>query len=310
MRSVLRVAVLAALAAVGVQAGNGNGNHGNGNGNGGDLHFPTLPTISYVSFKQALPAGSSATPLTIAGVLTVPKTATAAAPVPAVLIAHGSGGIDSRGQFYRAPLNELGYATLEIDMWAARGWYGGGTSGRPRAVQETIPDAYGALNFLASLPTVNASAIGILGFSWGGLVSILSATPSNVAVFGTAHKFVSHAAHYPVCWAYTSNIPTYKVTETDGSPILIQTGDLDDYNAPSACSNWIATLPAAQQSTVHLIAYADSTHGFDRLEPAMTVTDPYAHYGAGGSVQFTPNLRTATQANEKVQQFFQATLRA
>ena len=41
----------------------------------------------------------------------------AATKVPAVLILHGSGGMDDRGAFYATALQEAGIATLEIRMF-------------------------------------------------------------------------------------------------------------------------------------------------------------------------------------------------
>ena len=41
--------------------------------------------------------------------------------VPAVIILHGSAGIDGRGAFYAAALNEAGIATVEADLFQGRG---------------------------------------------------------------------------------------------------------------------------------------------------------------------------------------------
>lgn len=43
--------------------------------------------------------------------------------VPAVVIMHGSAGVDSRGALYARELNLAGIATLEVDMWGARGLF-------------------------------------------------------------------------------------------------------------------------------------------------------------------------------------------
>jgi hypothetical protein len=43
------------------------------------------------------------------------------AKVPAVLILHGSGGIDGRGAYYAKALQDAGIATLEITMFAPGG---------------------------------------------------------------------------------------------------------------------------------------------------------------------------------------------
>ena len=71
-----------------------------------------------------------------AGALREPASAI---PRGAVVIVHGSGGVDSRGQSYANALNEVGFVTFEIDLWAARGVTS--PAERPKSVTETLPDA-------------------------------------------------------------------------------------------------------------------------------------------------------------------------
>ena len=99
--------------------------------------------VSYLAFQTL----DSAKPLPEAGVLRVP--ANAVRPMPAVLIVHGSAGVDSRGNFYASELNAAGIATFEIDMWSARNIGGGGD--RPKGVPLTLPDAYAAFNLETSV---------------------------------------------------------------------------------------------------------------------------------------------------------------
>ncbi|MCP4229232.1 MAG: hypothetical protein GY771_03675, partial [bacterium] len=54
-------------------------------------------------------------PKKVKGTLLIPKDVTK--PYPAVIIVHGSGGIDGRGAFYAKGLNEAGIATFEIKMF-------------------------------------------------------------------------------------------------------------------------------------------------------------------------------------------------
>jgi len=44
---------------------------------------------------------------------------------PAVIILHGSAGMDSRGPLHADDLARAGIASLELDMWGARGLSGG-----------------------------------------------------------------------------------------------------------------------------------------------------------------------------------------
>ncbi|MDR3507985.1 MAG: hypothetical protein P4L64_08830, partial [Caulobacteraceae bacterium] len=103
---------------------------------------------SYVAFSSLADP-----PLTVAGKLAVPEGA-GAGETPAVLICHGSNGVDGRGEFHAAALNAAGIATLEIDMWAARGT-GRGATARPRSPLETLPDAFGGLRCLAAQPEID-----------------------------------------------------------------------------------------------------------------------------------------------------------
>ena len=122
------------------------------------MHIPVAVKqhISYVNFQSVDPI----IPLNVSAQLRVP-TIDAAEKIPAVVIVHGSCGVDGRGNFYGEALNDAGIATLEIDMWAARGWLGG-ISGRPRGVPETLPTPT-ALS--SSFPISRASTLNVSA-SW------------------------------------------------------------------------------------------------------------------------------------------------
>ncbi len=259
---------------------------------------PNVPIISYVTYQSLDPVQ----PLTVAGQLRVPAAATGK--LPAVVIVHGSGGIDSRGGFYAKALNRAGIATLEIDMWAARGWLGG-IGGRPSGVPETLPDAYGALKFLSEQPRIDPGRIGIMGFSWGGVVTMLTATEPYTHLYtGGLLKFAAHAPNYPVCWVY-NRIPGYEFSSFTGSPLFIQAGELDAYDAPDTCPNLVHSLPPAAQTFVSVKVYDGATHAWDRLQPAITITDPFSHLGMGGEVQFIPNPRVALKSRRATVRFFE-----
>jgi dienelactone hydrolase len=257
-----------------------------------------VPIISYVTFPSLDPVH----PLGVAGQLRVP--ADVEGRLPAVVVVHGSAGIDSRGRFYIEALNRAGIATLEIDLWAARGWLGGIT-GRPRGVPETLPDAYGALKFLTEQPRIDPQRIGIMGFSWGGVISMLTATQPYTALYTAGRfRFAAHAPNYPVCWVY-NRVPGYEFASFTGAPVFIQAGALDAYDLPDTCPNLVHSLPAAAQAFVSVEVYPDATHAWDRLQPAITVTDPFSHLGQGGQVAFVPNPRVARKSRLATLHFFE-----
>ncbi|MET0403621.1 MAG: dienelactone hydrolase family protein [Cystobacter sp.] len=256
-----------------------------------------VATSHYVSF----PALDAPAPLQVAGQLRLPRNAPAK--VPAVVIAHGSGGVDSRGSYYARALNEAGIATLEIDMWSARG-LSGGAEGRPRAVSETLPDAYGALRYLSAHPAIDAERIGIMGFSWGGVMSMLTATRHYAAGAAPGQRFVAHAPLYPVCWVY-NQVPGYAFGDLTGAPVFLQAGAADAYDLPDSCQTLLDGLTPADRESVSLRVHADATHGWDRLEPAIEVSDPFSHLGQGGQVRIAPSPETARESRRAVVDFFQ-----
>jgi dienelactone hydrolase len=214
---------------------------------------------------------------------------------------HGSAGLDSRGSLYTEALNEAGIATLEIDMWAARGLSGGGD--RPALPTLTVPDAYSALEFLSDYPGIDKDRIGALGFSWGGVMTMLTATSDYEELYGDGRSFKAQVAHYPVCWGYNV-VPGFGFTELTGSPVLIQIGDRDDYDEGAMPCRALA----APFNNVSVKVYRNAYHAWDRLEPAVTVVDPFSHLGAGGEVTIAPNPAKAVLSRDRVVKFFAAEL--
>lgn len=245
--------------------------------------------IAYVAFPSL-----AEPPLTVAGKLMLPRNADGSprTGLPAVLICHGSDGVDGRGEWYAPTLNAAGIATLEIDMWSARG-VARGAAARPASPLQTLPDAFGALAFLAAQPEIDGARVGIMGFSWGGVVTLLSA----VGRYAAGERFKAHAANYPVCWLY-SRVPDLALKGLTGAPILLQTGDADAYDDPDAGEALIAALAPEDARLFRHVRHSGAHHGYDRDLPAQTITDPASHKGAGGEVlmAFDPVAAEASRA--------------
>lgn len=255
--------------------------------------------VSYVAFptlaEPALWEGAK---------LTLPA-APDAAKLPAVVIIHGSAGVDSRGPRYTEALVKAGIATLEIDMWAARG-----SRHRPAGLPDTtLPDAYGALKFLAAQPEIDATRIGLMGFSWGGVVTMLSANRAAAEPYGAQGlSFRAHAAFYPVCWAY-NHIPGLGFTELATTGLLLQTGAEDDYDeGPEVCAGLMQSLPETDRAKVELHVYPGAGHGFDRMAAPFQAEDRFSHKGKGGVMRMVYEPKAAEQALKRLVAFFKAKL--
>ncbi len=256
-----------------------------------------LPYIHYVN----IPVQTAEAQWNISGQYRLPRSQDSSQ-LPAVVILHSSGGVDSTGAFYAKALNKMGIATLELDLWAARGIQGGSLD-RPSSPLETLPDAIAALHYLAQKEEIDASKIGVIGFSWGGVLSMLTATEQYMSMSGSDLRFAGHVAHYPVCWAYNI-VPGFEFHHLTGAPVLLQTGELDDYDMADTCYNMLNSIPKADEKLVTLKVYKNAYHAWDRLEPKLIVEDPFAHLGTGGTVKLIPNKKIALKSKNKITHFF------
>ena len=115
--------------------------------------------------------------------------------LPVVLILHSSPGFDGRGAFYAEALNEAGIATLEIDYLRGKGL--------PATPRHNLPHAYETLKYLAGHPRIDPMRIGIMGFSWGGIISLLTSSDELTRQYtGGTLRFAAHLGLYPICWIH------------------------------------------------------------------------------------------------------------
>src|ERR1700691_5865554 len=156
---------------------------------------------------------------------------------PVVVIAHGSSGPDSRGRSYAEALGRVHMSSLELDMWTPRSLKGG--LDRPKSVADTLPDVFGAFRYLTTRPEFDPLRIGLMGFSWGGVLSMLAATRAvSRRYLRNGERFAAHAPLYPVCWLY-NQAPGYEFRDLTGAPILLQCGSADTYDEPDSAEKLV-----------------------------------------------------------------------
>jgi len=259
------------------------------------VHYVTFPSLH----EKAL---------SIAARLRIPANGTS--PVPAVVILHGSAGPSEREGGYAVALNRSGIATLEADQWAARNLEGG-ADGRPRTVSETLPDVFGALAYLAARqPKIDAARVGLMGFSFGGIATILASTKACSAKFARDLQFAAFMPCYPVCWMY-GHVPGYEFRELIGAPVFLLTAELDQYdNDPNAGDKLVSSLPSSDRALVSTLTMPGCHHGFDMPDTDMVVTDPSSNRGAGGTAIMRYNPPAAAEAHRQAVAFFSRTLAA
>jgi uncharacterized protein len=245
-------------------------------------------SISVVSYEVEWTDGRGPfRKITIPGTLRLPRDASGK--VPAVVLLHSAGGIDGTGHGHAVNLNAAGFATLEIDMFRPRGRNNLG----PIRQNHTIPDVFGALNFLAEHPAIDPARIAVAGYSYGGTLAILTLSDSMASAYGggTPHRFAAHIAYYPVCYFFSRRLggrttPFANQAESrwSGRPLLIITGAKDEYEAPDTCDKLKQSLPEANRAVTTVYVYPEAGHGFD-VPHGRSYRDDFACFGNGCTVQ-------------------------
>ncbi|MBF0324772.1 MAG: dienelactone hydrolase family protein [Alphaproteobacteria bacterium] len=226
--------------------------------------------------------------------------------VPAVVVLHGSGGIDGRGAFYASALDQAGVATLEVFMFAP--------GKRPKdGPAATLTHAFGALKYLAARPEIDPERIAVMGFSFGASLTLRTASLPTWEDFADDlghRRFAAHIALYPVCTTQ-SRMTVDPAANGFGAftgftarPILILAGGQDDYGAPDDCQRLIDLWHGRTGAALELEYYPNATHGWDgQSGREREIWDSAANRGRGGLIRMIPDPAVATESRDRAVEF-------
>nr|WP_315426058.1 dienelactone hydrolase family protein [uncultured Albidiferax sp.] len=121
----------------------------------------------------------------------------------------------------------------------------------------TLTDGLLALQLLASHPRIDATRIGVMGFSRGGSDALRSALePLRKAVLKSDLKFALHITAYAGC------NQVYWSPNTTRAPMLTLVGKDDDYVGAEPCGQ-LAQKYADAGNAIRTIAYPGAGHSWD-----------------------------------------------
>lgn len=189
---------------------------------------------------------SSAEKISLRGDLQFP--AGGSGKLPAVVIAHASGGLDGRSERWARFFREHGIATFKIDYFGPRG-----ISANSAVQPVPTDDTFDALHLLASHPRIDATRIAVIGFSRGAHLAINSASPGYT---GSELRFAAHVGLYPSCGV------THIGKGDAAAPILIMVGSEDDLSPVVQCET-LQQDGTAKGRSVTLKIYEGAQHGWD-----------------------------------------------
>jgi dienelactone hydrolase len=181
-----------------------------------------------------------------------------------MVIVHGIGGLYNSSSQKRAyweyaeMLAENGVAAILVDSHGARGY--GVTNmlaSTAVSVYSFAADAFAAADLLRTHPSIDPNRIGIMGFSKGGMTTLLATDQrfSN-SLSATKTKFDLHIPIYPGCQNFPEKLqPTM-------SPVHMLLGEKDNYTGITGCFEIQEKLKASN-TPVHVTIYKGAVHSWD-----------------------------------------------
>jgi len=264
----------------------------------GALGAQGLPSIERITFDvaDAFERGAA-----VVGELRIPPSTRER--LPAVLIVDSSPGFDGRGGFYAEALNRASIATFEVDMFQGRGL--------PATTRHNMPHTYQSLRFLAAHPRIDPARIGIMGFSYGGMLALLTSSEELTRKFSPdGRRFAAHLPLYPICWRHRTVLDGTSTTlrpsvyrRVTGTPVHILAGAKDDYGDPDTCEKFVADLPADVRPHFDVTVYPGATFAWDSRFGSV-VYEAGARHGKGGMVTVVADADIANRSRDFAVAFF------
>lgn len=207
-----------------------------------------------LSDEQFLTGDKNGKPTTIAGELRLPQRTSGR--IPAVILLHGSGGVNGGNELWAKHFNEMGIASFIIDSFSARGIVSTSTNQALLGRFNMILDAYRGLDVLAAHPRIDPARIAVMGFSRGGQSALYSSLKRFQQAWTPKVPFALHIPLYASC-------SIELIGDTDvAAPIHQFHGQADDYVTVAPCRPYFARLRAAGAEAV-LTEYPDAHHTYD-----------------------------------------------
>lgn len=234
------------------------------------------------------------------------------AKVPAIVMLHGRAGpysslangvynattLSKRHQEWGELWASRGYYALLVDSFGPRGYPAGFPLGsyddRPAEVSEQTVrpfDAYAGLKYLRSLPGVNPKAIGVQGWSNGGMTVLVTMNEHSPGIEQPTplSGFRAALAEYPGC-----GMEAIQEGYHNYAPLLMLLGSADEEVSPERCEKWAAKVKKNGNS-LETVVFAGAEHNYD---------DP------GKKKQSNPANQKATEETiRRAQEFFAEHLR-
>lgn len=182
--------------------------------------------------------------------------------VPVMVVMHSSAGINKNIYAWVDYFNKMGVATFMVDSFTPRGIEKTTDDQSQLNQSVTSADSLLALKLIATHPRIDASKIGIIGFSKGGYGAMTASFEKlRAAVISGDLKYALHIPFYGGCNQYG---------KTTSAPILLFAGTNDYAYKIEDCQRNVDTLKS-KGANLKFVVYEGAMHGFDTENPRAYV---------------------------------------
>lgn len=249
-----------------------------------------FPGFNARGARDIVNGGAEAVVEPVVGTLVLPPEVSVDAPVPAVVILHGSGGdFTQRSVHLARKLAAVGIAGFAVDTFRSRKLAAADdyfARLQKAGTYTQIADGFNALKALQSHPYIRKDRIAVAGFSLGASSALFSAfEPVAEPLMGKdGPRFAAHLMYYTGCNA------DFEDFRLDGAPWLIMLGTRDESTPPGDCRRLLARAAATQGIRGELKLYDGAAHAWNNPEPmsfhadAFVVRDCTAYWKRSGDV--------------------------
>lgn len=231
-----------------------------------EIHPLATVTLSTGDFLLGKKDGK---PTAIAGELRIPRPGNER--LPAVVIVHGSGGINFNHEQWADVLDQAGIAVFLVDSFTGRGIANTVADQEQLSSHTMMNDAFAALALLAKHPRIDPTKIAVMGFSKGAIPALYaSMVRFQKAYAPEGLRFAAYIGVYTPC-----NIAMIGDEELGPQPIRLYHGTADDWVPVQPCRDYVARLKKAGVDAA-LVEYAGAYHAFDNPRIPGTLQIPQA----------------------------------
>ena len=236
-------------------------------------------------------------------------------PFPAIVMLHDCSGLGPKSsgapRRWARELVARGYVVAIPDSFTTRGFPAGVCTDPSPTRAEVAPfrrvaDAYEALDYLRALPYVDRNHLGVMGGSHGGASTLATIVDNNRDDSRELHDrkmhgFTAAIAFYPACQMGRPSLAKWYHSHV---PLLILTGELDDWTPAAPCVDLVATAKG-NGSPAQIKVYPNAHHAFDSRAPLRYVAERNNANAPGGKGATTAGNAEAWQDSiQQVEAFF------